>query len=262
MTELFWLEQSEGDIPASNDWLTGNENVFLSLLRFAKRRAEWRLGRWTAKRAVAALLGVPQTAAALAEIEIRPALSGAPEVFLANESAGLSISLSHCCGTALCAVAAPMVTLGCDLEVIEPRGGAFFGDYFTAEERTQVTQAPVADRWTILTLLWSGKESTLKALRTGLRLDTRSVIVSPADQSSRQGRDENECPERMALAYEDAYGPDCWHPMQARRVNGPLFCGWWRYTGNLLRTMVALPPPVSPIALYLPSRGHSRAIRS
>lgn len=252
MTELFWLEQSEADLPANDEWLAGKENAFLSRLRFAKRRADWRLGRWTAKRAVAAWLRVPETAAELAKIEIRPALSGAPEVFVGDEPAALTISLSHRSGTALCAVAAATGTLGCDLEAIEPRDEAFFYDYFTPEERTQVTQAPLAQRWTMLALLWSAKESALKALHAGLRLDTRSVIVSATNQASRKGRDENGLPARISFAPQKAHGADWWHPVQVRCVSGPIFCGWWRSTGNLLRTMVALPPPASPIALCLP----------
>lgn len=254
MTELFWLEQGEADLPANDEWLTRKENAYLSRLRFAKRRADWRLGRWTAKRAVAAVLHISETVAELARIEIRPALSGAPEVFVGDEPSALAISLSHCSGTALCAVAAATGTLGCDLEAIEPRDDAFFYDYFTAEERAQVTQAPMAQRWTMLTLLWSAKESALKALRAGLRLDTRSVIVSAINQSSRQGRDENGLPARIAFAPQKAHGADWWHPLHVRCASGPIFRGWWRYTDNLLRTMVALPPPTSPIALCLPGR--------
>lgn len=238
MTEVFWLEQNEGDPAAGNEWLTGNERLFLSRLRFARRRADWRLGRWTAKRAVAAWLGAPETAAELARIEIRPALSGAPEVLIADKPAALTISLSHRSGRALCAVAAPATTVGCDLEAVEPRDSAFVGDYFTDEERAQVMQAPVAERWTMLALLWSAKESALKALRTGLRLDTRSVMVSVANLSFRPEADR----------------PDCWHSLEVRCVGGPVFSGWWRSADNLLRTMVALPPPASPLALRLSGR--------
>ena len=65
------------------------------------------------------------------------------------------------------------MALGCDLEVIEPRSEEFVADYFTTEEQKMVSQAPIADRSKLLALLWSAKESALKALREGLRFDTR-----------------------------------------------------------------------------------------
>jgi hypothetical protein len=51
--DLYWLEQSEADVPAHNDWLSVRERAFLDTIRFAKRRGDWRLGRWAAKRALA-----------------------------------------------------------------------------------------------------------------------------------------------------------------------------------------------------------------
>ena len=48
-TTVAWLEQSEADLPPHDDWLSVDEALQLDRLRFAKRRADWRLGRWTAK---------------------------------------------------------------------------------------------------------------------------------------------------------------------------------------------------------------------
>src|SRR6476469_10047436 len=80
---VYWLEQTQADVPAENDWLSARESVCLSGLRVAKRRADWRLGRWTAKCAVASFLNLSMDAQDLAQIEIRPASSGAPEIFIA-----------------------------------------------------------------------------------------------------------------------------------------------------------------------------------
>jgi len=229
--DVYWLEQTEADVPAENDWLHASEAVRLNGLRFAKRRADWRLGRWTAKRAVAVSLNLPLDRQALAGIEIRPAPSGAPEVFLANAPADATISLSHREGTAVCAVVLGRAALGCDLEMIEQHTDAFVADYFTIEEQDLVAHAPAADRLRLLALLWSAKESTLKALQEGLRLDTRSVIVSPVD-------------------YYDGC-TDAWHRLRVSGANGQVFHGWWCHTGDLLRTMVAAPPPVAPILLKI-----------
>jgi 4'-phosphopantetheinyl transferase len=228
--DVYWLEQIEADLPAENDWLSPSEALQLRGMRIAKRRADWRLGRWTAKRAVSVYLNLPSHPSALADIEIRPAPSGAPEVFFANQPAAVTISLSHRAGVAVCAMAPSGVALGCDLEVIEARSGAFIADYFTAEEQALVARASAADRPRLLTLLWSGKESALKALGAGLRLDTRCVVVSPVTFSPLH------------------HLPD-WQPLQVRHASDQVFHGWWQHTANLVRTLVTAPPLAQPIVL-------------
>src|SRR5208283_2826825 len=96
--DVYWLEQTEADVPAENQWLSAGEMLCLAGLRFAKRRTDWRLGRWTAKRALAAHLNLPADLSALANIEIQAATSGAPEVYLLNQPASVTISLSHRAG--------------------------------------------------------------------------------------------------------------------------------------------------------------------
>jgi 4'-phosphopantetheinyl transferase len=235
---VYWLEQTEADVPAENDWLSASEAACLKGMRFAKRRADWRLGRWTAKRALAVCLQVPGHPHVLAKIEIRPAPSGAPEAFFANQPVAVTISLSHRAGTAMCAIGLSGVDLGCDLEVIEPRSDAFVADYFTAKEQALVARAPATDRSRLLALLWSGKESALKALHTGLRVDTRCVIVSPVE------------------ALVDLNG---WSPLQVRYSAGRVFDGWWQRKDNMLRTLVGDPPPDSPITLQVPAYSPDRA---
>jgi 4'-phosphopantetheinyl transferase len=248
MTDVYWLEQTEGDIPSEDDWLSTAEALRQSTLRFAKRRADWRLGRWTAKCAVAAYLNLPDHVAALADIEIRPTPSGAPEVFLANQPAAVTISLSHRAGTAICAVGPSGVELGCDLEMIEPRIDAFVADYFTNDEQTLVAQASAADRSRLVALLWSGKESALKALRAGLRLDTRSVMVCPEVTQ----REEAGWTEDPTLGSPPP-SPGRWSPLHVRYAGSRVFHGWWQCSGNLLRTVVSAPPPAAPILLEIPT---------
>jgi 4'-phosphopantetheinyl transferase len=229
---VYWLEQTEADVPPENDWLSAEEALLLEGMRFAKRRGDWRLGRWTAKRALAVYLNLRTHPQVLAKIELRPAASGAPQVFFANEAAVVTISISHRDGRAVCALAPSGVELGCDLEVIEPRSDAFIADYFATEEQALIAQASVTTRPRLLALLWSGKESALKALQAGLRLDTRCVIVSCVDAS---------------LDFND------WSPLQVRYANDRVFHGWWQYTENILRTLVADPPADLPILLKIPA---------
>jgi len=250
--DVYWLEQTEADVSAENDWLSESEVVQLDGLRFSKRRADWRLGRWTAKRALAAYWNMSGDPQALSGIEIRPARSGAPEVFLADQLAAIAISLSHRAGTAICAVMTAGGALGCDLEAIEPHSDDFVTDYFTAEEQALVAQALAADRPRLLALLWSGKESALKALRVGLRLDTRSVVVSPVGglESRREGGAGRI--EGSALTSPPSCGPDGWFPLRVRYLNGQIFHGWWLHTSSLVITLVADPPPAPPTRLKIP----------
>lgn len=229
MTDVYWIEQVEADVPVDNYWLSANEARRLNDMRFPKRRNDWRLGRWTAKRALSLYWDMPDDFGFFAEIEIRPAPSGAPRVFLTDEPAGVTISLSHSSGKAVCAITRSEVALGCDLEKIEQRSDCFIRDYFTADEQNLVARSFANDRGCVSTLLWSAKESALKALQMGLRLDTRSVIVRPRELSAGDG----------------------WHPLEASTAGCQVFHGWWQHADGYLRTLVSAPqanPPICRIA--------------
>jgi 4'-phosphopantetheinyl transferase len=247
---LYWLEQIEAQVPAENRWLSARETICLSGMRFAKRRADWRLGRWTAKHAVAACLNLPTDLPALANVEIRAASSGAPEVFLRDQPAQIAISLSHRVGTSLCTVGPLGNTFGCDLESVEPRSDAFVADYFTVNERALVDRASGEERSLLTALIWSGKESALKALHLGLRLDTRDMCVSLADCWLEQAGEElhNSCPGRLAT------NRDGWRPFLVRHCNARVFGGWWRLQDGLVRTVVSDLPVGTPVRVRpLPS---------
>lgn len=225
--EVYWLEQRAADVPDDDDWLGASELVRLATLRFPKRRQDWRLGRWTVKCALAASQLFPVGRDDFANIEIIAAKSGCPEVFFRGRPAAVTISISHREGTSICAVAGARVKLGCDLELIEPRTSEFFADYFTSEEQRQLAQAPCPFR--LAAVLWSAKESALKAMREGLRVDTRSVAVQ---LDSAQSRAE-------------------WNPLQVRSIDGQLFHGWWREAEGAVQTVVAEPAPSEPTCVKL-----------
>jgi len=225
--DVYWVEQSEVDVPETDEWLSSSELRYLDKLRFPKRHLEWRLGRWTAKCAVAILQDLPLLPDSLANLEIRSAPSGAPEVFVANKRADITVSISHRAGLAICAIACARVKLGCDLEVIEPHSQAFVEDYLTQEEQLRVTEASCDDRDRLVALLWSGKESTLKAMDVGLRVDTRCISVTPYDARSLSR----------------------WNPLQTQSTAGNTFHGWWRQVNIWLQTLVADPSPHAPIQL-------------
>lgn len=230
---VYLLEQRQAAVPAGNDWLCEEEIRSLEAMRFLKRRTDWRLGRWTAKCAVATCLSLPISERALEKIVIRPSPSGAPEVYLGTTGPSLTISLSHREGTALCAVARCGIQLGCDLELVEPHSDAFISDYFDLEEQALVARVSEGERPRMVALLWSAKESVMKALHEGLRLDTRSIIVTPT------------------LGAGDVFG---WSSFQVH-YDDQRFDGWWRSTSTILQTVAASPAPEAPIFLRATSAG-------
>jgi len=149
---------------------------------------------------------------------------GAPEALLGGRPAPVGVSISHRAGLAVCLVAPPGAAAGCDLELVEPRAGAFARDFFTRAELALVEATGAGRRDLAVTLVWSAKESALKALRQGLRLDTREVEVS---------LDLDACPELG------------WRPLAVGRGTRA-FGGWWRPAGRCVLTAVlepAGPPP-------------------
>lgn len=222
MIPVGWLHAEIGEVPEDDGWLSPAERQRLDTLHLPWRRADWRLGRWAAKKAVEAHLGNPS-----GPIEIRPASDGAPEAFLAGAAAPVALSLTHRAGRAVCAVAPAGCQLGCDLEIIEPRSDAFVLDFFTPAEQDLVEKAPPEDRPEIANLIWSAKESALKALREGLRRDTRSVEITLQDG-----------------------GDGGWSPFTAACTETlQTFHGWWRQEGDLLLTVAAAPSPAVPVQL-------------
>jgi len=244
LTQVGWFEQCLAQVRSECDWLSPAEVARLEAARIPKRREDLRLGRWTAKLAVAAYLNLPSDPSTLAAIELRPDASGAPWVFFEDRPAPVSISLSHRGGRAVCAVAAPGALLGCDLEIAELRWNAFITDYFTDQEQELIARVSDSQRWAVLALLWSAKESTLKALRVGLRIDTRQVVVESVGGMIRAAN----C---VSREFGNGGSLDTWHRLRTHceRRN---FYGWWQSSGIFVRTMVSEPELGPPIPLQPP----------
>jgi 4'-phosphopantetheinyl transferase len=221
------LARGVHDVPESADWLSPAESARLAGLRFAKRRSEVRLARWTAKQAVVRTLGLEHDVATLARIEVRAAPSGAPKLFVGDERAPVAVSMTDRADWAVCVVAPVGLAVGCDLELVEARTDAFVRDWFTPGEQELVRGASSGDeRELVANLVWSAKESALKVLETGLRRDTRSVEVD---------------------LVEDV-GDQRWARLVVRAEEGGAFPGWWRRYGAFVLTFAAdadCDPPVS-----------------
>jgi 4'-phosphopantetheinyl transferase len=223
MTSPGWLTRSFADVPADDGWLGSGEAEVLAGLWVEKRRADWRLGRFAAKAAVAVWLGVHP-----AEVEIQAAPDGAPEAWLEGRPAGVCLSLSHRAGRALAVVGEAGAALGCDLEVIEPRSQAFVNDWLAPPERALVARAG-GRRDLVANLLWTVKEAAAKGRREGLRLDVRDAVadIDGLDAAIPGWR-------RLAVTWADG----------GRRAEG-----WWRAEPGWVMAVAGDSAPGPPRAL-------------
>jgi 4'-phosphopantetheinyl transferase len=219
-----WLEGRADEVPAGDAWLAEAERGLLGPGATAPRRADWRLGRWTAKRALAAWLGLPAGVETWSALAVVPAPDGAPVPRYRGQPLRVSLSLSHRAGWSIAAVGAPGIEVGCDVERIEPRSAGFVDDYLTGSERALWVAQQGGDRDALVNRIWSAKESVLKLARRGLRVDPREVEIrfSPAGPS--QGW-------RAFSAH--------WAPLGDCR-------GWWRSQDERIFTLVSHPELAPP----------------
>jgi len=215
MRDATWLIVAAQDVPSDDDWLGERERWALERLTFRRRRAEWRVGRWAAKQTLVTS-GLAPAETRLDDLEVLAAADGAPGAWIGGRRLDAALSISHRDGAAAALVCGPDRIAGCDLELIEPRSPSFASDWFTGGEMASLEGLVGPGRDRLVTMIWSAKESALKAVHQGLRLDTREVeITSGRERPDREG----------------------WMPFVAS-IQGRDLSGWWRDEGHWLMTAV------------------------
>ena len=224
--EGFYLLASRDDVPEGTGWLSPREAAVCDTFRFPKRRGDWLLGRWTAKQALLRLEQEGQGSPAGWEILADD--SGAPVVHREGAPRALRLSLSHSNGRCLCTLSHAPLRLGCDLELVEPRSSSFEETYFETAEIQMLDTIPGTRRAVVVTLVWSAKESVLKALRTGLSADTR----------------------RARILKLEGHAVDRWQPFKAidAKEENP-FAGWWMERAGMVMTVATDNRTSEPIQL-------------
>jgi 4'-phosphopantetheinyl transferase len=227
-----WLiETSLGQPPEA--WLSLPETAVFTRLATSKRRDDWLLGRWTTK---CLLQGLADKSGAerqhYSQMSILAAADGAPEAWIGTNGvlhrADSTISISHVRGVSFCAAMTPAhFALGADIEAIEARCARFVSDYFTAGEIEAVEQAAPEERDRLVTAVWSGKEAALKAVRTGLRVDTRAVSCDFSVPLGPQ-------PDWQSFAIN-------WRGDAAQTY--PKLVGWWRIWHDFVLTLAVSAAP-------------------
>ncbi len=236
---LYWLMQSARDLDKPPEWfLSEAEQKQFAAFRFEKRRTDWLLGRWTAKRLLQAVVLEREGKLVLPDqLEIQNDQDGVPWARDVRDPArhslqALHLSLSHSQGAALAAVS--NLAVGADLELIEPRTPELFERYLTVAELQRVREAPPEVCDTLLTAIWSAKEAALKALHKGLSVDTRAVEI------------------RLGPFAEP---PAPWTPfgIATQLDGGTWLYGWWCVIGQFVVTLAGAsassPPAMSNLRL-------------
>jgi 4'-phosphopantetheinyl transferase len=210
---VHWIHIDGSSVPHEDDWLGPDEKKVLRGITLAKRRDEWRLGRYAAKKLVSSFV----RSGALSRVQVIAAEDGAPEAFIEGKRLEVSLSITHRDGVAACTLSSDTV-VGCDLEAIEPRTSRFVADFFTERESRMAERSTGAERDLRVALTWSAKESALKVLRVGLRRDTRDVEVE----------------------FEGVERGESWQPFEARlSPEHRILRGWWCRRRDLVFTIAS-----------------------
>lgn len=180
--EIYWtlFEEAPGGLQPEL-WLSPRERDQYRQFKFPKRQSEWLLGRAAAKHLL--LHSRPEFSSLSPQtVSISNEPEGAPYFLLdGGERLAGCISISHNRKSALCGLSFDEeLQVGVDLEWIEPRFPGMAEDFFSAGEMKRLRDCPAGEQDLPVTILWSAKEALLKALRKGLRLDTRQVEVTNA----------------------------------------------------------------------------------
>jgi 4'-phosphopantetheinyl transferase len=229
LTAVRWMIQVATDVEEGDGWLAPVERETLASLRSEKRQHDWRLGRWTVKQALARLaVGSGRSGGSLAEFVVAAHETGAPYAVVEGRVVPWVLSISHSHDRGLCVFGPAGSSVGCDLERVEPRTDDFTREWFTPSEQEAISSAPTEDRHHMVTLIWSAKESALKAIGAGLTIPTHHVMVTL-----------------------DGPRPDReWNALFVNRLGEQTaMLGWWRRDAGDLITVVTSPAEGPPIRL-------------
>ncbi|WP_075064052.1 4'-phosphopantetheinyl transferase family protein [Ornatilinea apprima] len=180
---IYWyVDPQAGSDPSGLEGLfSSSEACRFEAMKFELRRKSFIAGRRVAKHVL--MDCVPELrGCSTAQMSIDNHESGAPYALVNDRELPGVLSISHS-GDAAAAVytSDSSIRIGIDLEAITPRAPSFLETYFTPSELKWVSSAKEKDRALVSTLIWSAKEAVLKALQTGLRVDTREIEILADD---------------------------------------------------------------------------------
>lgn len=184
-------------VPPALDALPLDERARAEEFGSEKRRREFTLGRTVARTLLAERLAV-----AAPDVPLRIAADGALEL----DGPPLRVSIAHTetSERTLAVAAVGERLLGVDLEPIRPRRADLYRFLLHPDEYGLLEQLP-HDHETAQVLLWTLKEATLKAMRTGFRVSPKALRLA-VEPERRVASVQVESGERWALRYTERDG--------------------------------------------------------
>lgn len=142
-----------------NTW----EREYYSKLHYERKRKSYILGRYAAKTAVKTALNIES----LTEIEIRNGIFDQP-LIRCDKNEDLIVSISHSDNTGIAVVFPDSLSVGIDIEKINPDKYQLLENMMKGSERNCL--GPESVNIKTLTMLWAVKEALSKCIKTGLTL--------------------------------------------------------------------------------------------
>ncbi|MBA1347002.1 4'-phosphopantetheinyl transferase superfamily protein [Rhizobium sp. WYCCWR 11146] len=171
---LWQYSENEGDRNRRMQSLSPDELERAATYRFERDRASFVAGRYLLRQ----LLSV-QTGMSPSKVPLAPDRHG--KLRLEGRD-GPQFSLANAYGLVTVAVASGCDQLGIDCERVDTEiEAAAVDSYCSADERRWLMELPARGRARAAIVLWTLKESHLKALGVGLREDPRNVAFSWKD---------------------------------------------------------------------------------
>lgn len=148
-----------------------NEAEYFRSLQYERRQRSYLLGRYSAKRAAAVLIGEDQ----LDKIMIDRGIFTQPVVVHANHS-NIQVSISHCDNVGISIGFPEAMPMGIDIERIDNRKIETLEAQMTALEQGAIRWLPYPAPVKLL-LLWTAKEALSKILKTGLMIHFKFLEI-------------------------------------------------------------------------------------
>lgn len=166
-----WWANVDDVPPGSSTILDTRERWRAGRFHFERDRSRFVARRSFLKRVLAGYVGVAPD-----DIRLGTTMTGKPQ--LATRG-GVSFNASHSDGLAVVAVAAG-AAVGVDVEHVRPIADAtdLAERFFTRQECDEVRTAQGSRSWELFLVLWTRKESLLKAMGTGLTVPLDGFDVS------------------------------------------------------------------------------------
>ncbi len=138
------------------------EKRYHGSLKFEKRIKDYTIGRYSAKLAIAALIGNEN----LNSIHIRSGLFNQP-IVCCDWKDNIQVSITHCDHIGMAMAFLEDYPLGIDLESISEKNLRIMENQLTPSERNLINETFYVDEY-LMAIFWAAKESLSKVLKTGL----------------------------------------------------------------------------------------------